>query len=317
MEDPEKCRSLVCDASGIIIAEMVYRCMICHYVTDNIQEAKNHYQSLHMHDEDDEEADSQHGAHGGVGHHHNNHNSHHPSIKQVPSSTESMLSKDKAHVNRSLQQQRKSINNSLTNNNNNNNNNNPLVPDISLYEDESPKSYRATPDNSALNLSSSAGGAVAANNGSSTKSGYVTCAVCNVTRYYSCVQRRYGQFTCVTCYRYFRTFLLKPKRYACPSLGECALNVRTRCRACWIKACISVFSVDARRQQVIQANLPVKRAGSIKIPPDGIPQNLSIGNYSASENGDHDAADSPLSLPVKVEMGDDGMDMLEARGVAH
>ena len=104
------------------------------------------------------------------------------------------------------------------------------------------------------------------NSSSNTKSGYVNCAVCGVTRFYSCVQRRYGQFTCVTCYRYFRTFLLKPKKYACPNLGQCPLNVRTRCRACWIKGCISVFSVDSRRQQVLQANLPVKKLSSGSSP---------------------------------------------------
>lgn len=92
-----------------------------------------------------------------------------------------------------------------------------------------------------------------------SKSGYVNCAVCNVTRFYSCVQRRYGQFTCVTCYRYFRSFMLQPKRYSCPRLGECLLNVRTRCRACWIKACIDLFTVDAVRKQIIEANRPLRR----------------------------------------------------------
>lgn len=123
----------------------------------------------------------------------------------------------------------------------------------------------------------------------------MTCAVCNVTRYYSCVQRRYGQFTCVTCYRYFRTFLLKPKKYACPNLGGCPLNVRTRCRACWIKACITVFSVDARRQQVIQANLPVKKGSG---PPKLLAQpaiEYPHNNNNNDENGDH-RSESPDSL---------------------
>lgn len=55
-----KCRSLVCDSSGIIIAEMVYRCMICYYVTDSITEAKDHYSMAHMQEEeeDDEESDN-------------------------------------------------------------------------------------------------------------------------------------------------------------------------------------------------------------------------------------------------------------------
>lgn len=355
-DDGDKCRSLVCDPSGIIIAEMVYRCMICHYVSEAMAEARHHYQSVHMQDDDEEDA-----------------RHHEPQSR----STESMLYKDKTSVNRSLQQQyatkhqarpqpsRQSLNHA-----------NPLIPDVklSLYDDDAvvQPPYKG-PDGHAINLSSEChllhdrkphatadrrsahvtyathalfvqigSGAnhtppvphhqPTTNGTTSTKSGYVTCAVCSVTRYYSCVQRRYGQFTCVTCYRYFRTFLLKPKRYACPSLGECALNVRTRCRACWIKACISVFSVDARRQAVIQANLPVKRAGSIKLPAS-IPQQLNALDYTldnhtpahqpqsklsaefAHENGDRDDADSPNSLSAngsKDEMyADDGMDMLE------
>lgn len=98
--------------------------------------------------------------------------------------------------------------------------------------------------------------------GTNSKSGFITCAVCNITRWYSCVQRRYGQYTCVTCYRYFRTFLIKPKKYSCPNLGKCPLNVRTRCRACWIRGCIEAFTVDPKRQAVIDANLPLKKMPS-------------------------------------------------------
>lgn len=94
-----------------------------------------------------------------------------------------------------------------------------------------------------------------------TKSGYVNCAVCSVTRYYSCVQRRYGQYTCVTCYRYFKSFFDKPERYSCPNLGKCQLNVRNRCRACWIKACIDLFQVDLEKQQLIETYAPVKHHG--------------------------------------------------------
>lgn len=103
------------------------------------------------------------------------------------------------------------------------------------------------------------------------------------------VQRRYGQFTCVTCYRYFRTFLLKPKRYACPTLGQCPLNVRTRCRACWIKGCISVFSVDSRRQAVIEANLPLRRhnAGTAGNGPTKslLPPPPPLASFASETNG--------------------------------
>ena len=117
------------------------------------------------------------------------------------------------------------------------------------------------------------------------KSGYVNCAVCGVTRFYSCVQRRYGQFTCVTCYRYFRTFLLKPKKYSCPNLGECLLNVRTRCRACWLKACIDVFSVDLRRQHVIDDFRPVR-----KLPSKQTSSSLNSTQIVDSNNDDNNIA---------------------------
>ena len=48
VDDRVGCRSLVCDSSGIIIAEMVYRCMICAFVSDSINSAQKHYKTSHM-----------------------------------------------------------------------------------------------------------------------------------------------------------------------------------------------------------------------------------------------------------------------------
>ena len=116
-EDGDKCRSLVCDPSGIIIAEMVYRCMICHYVSEAIQESREHYQSVHMQDENDEED----------GHHESR-------------STESMLYKDKAQVNRSLQQHKQMLQQQRRSMN-------PMIPDLnlSMYEDDrlTPRSFKS------------------------------------------------------------------------------------------------------------------------------------------------------------------------------
>lgn len=52
-DDQERCRSLVCDPNGIIVAEMVYRCMICFYVSDTMQDARSHYVTKHIEEEDD------------------------------------------------------------------------------------------------------------------------------------------------------------------------------------------------------------------------------------------------------------------------
>lgn len=92
------------------------------------------------------------------------------------------------------------------------------------------------------------------------KPGHVSCAVCGVVRYYSCVYRRYGQFTCQVCYRFFRTFFAKPHQYTCTNLGRCPLDVRVRCRACWIYACINLYTVDGQRKQILDTYAPLNKA---------------------------------------------------------
>jgi len=92
------------------------------------------------------------------------------------------------------------------------------------------------------------------------KPGHVSCAVCGVVRYYSCVYRRYGQFTCQVCYRFFRTFFAKPNQYTCTNLGSCPLDVRVRCRACWIQACINLYTVDGQRKQILDTYRPLNKA---------------------------------------------------------
>lgn len=77
--------------------------------------------------------------------------------------------------------------------------------------------------------------------GSGGRPGFITCAICNITKYYSHVQRRHGQFSCGTCscceisftsefkvYRFllepcskfFGRFLRNPKQYYCPKNGK-------------------------------------------------------------------------------------------------
>ena len=87
---------------------------------------------------------------------------------------------------------------------------------------------------------------------------------------------------------------MKPKKYSCPNLGKCPLNVRTRCRACWIRGCISAFTVDPKRQAVVDANLPLKKMpstptkGSIVpfVPPSDSPDDANAISPSLSnDNG--------------------------------
>lgn len=97
-------------------------------------------------------------------------------------------------------------------------------------------------------------------NGTCTiKSGYITCPVCSCTKFYTTLQRRYGQFSCVGCYRFFKEFFVKPKRYGCPQLGQCPLDQRTKCKGCWMKKCIDVYTVDDTRRELLVAHRPVKK----------------------------------------------------------
>ena len=120
-----KCRSLVCDSSGIIIAEMVYRCMICYYVTDSITEAKDHYTMVHMQEEEEEEDESDHRLDSKnssiVSHHHKS---------AAAAAAEAMMRFASGSLNRNLPS------NGIPSN--------PLLPDISLFEDHSPLKFGNT-----------------------------------------------------------------------------------------------------------------------------------------------------------------------------
>lgn len=59
---------------------------------------------------------------------------------------------------------------------------------------------------------------------------HITCPVCTGTYFYRSLQRRYGQFACVSCYRFIRAFLLAPARYVCDENGNCSLKQARRCK---------------------------------------------------------------------------------------
>jgi hypothetical protein len=113
--DSQKCRSLVCDSTGIIIAEMVYRCMICNSVTDSITEAKAHYQTTHM--EEDEEQDEDYKFSPSESMRYTS-----PYNQQQQSQPSSSAGRNTAdHLSRQSSSSFR----------------NPLVPDVSLYEENS------------------------------------------------------------------------------------------------------------------------------------------------------------------------------------
>ena len=114
----------------------------------------------------------------------------------------------------------------------------------------------------------------AGTNGTCTiKSGYITCPVCSCTKFYTTLQRRYGQFSCVGCYRFFKEFFVQPKRFTCPNLGECVLDQRTKCKACWIQRCIDIYTVDDSRKAVLLAHRPLKKSTSSSVKSSSVANN--------------------------------------------
>ncbi|XP_074596298.1 uncharacterized protein LOC141851450 isoform X2 [Brevipalpus obovatus] len=186
------CRSLVCDGNGIIIAEMVYRCMICAFISDSIGDAQRHYQVRHM------EGDSQPST----------------SVKHEP---------------------------------------------IDFLDEED--------DSDAGPLSTSYT--------SNARGGFVTCAVCHITKFYASVQRRYGQFTCMGCAKFFGRFLLKPRKYCCPNLGKCPLDATPRCKACLLLACIETYSIDEKRMKIVNMHRPVRKSATLNRTQAGSSANIA------------------------------------------
>lgn len=61
------------------------------------------------------------------------------------------------------------------------------------------------------------------------------------------------------CAKFFGRFLLKPRKYCCPSLGACPLDVSPRCKGCLLKACIDTYNIDERRMVIVNANRPLRK----------------------------------------------------------
>ena len=155
-------------------------------------------------------------------------------------------------------------------------------------------------------------------NGTCTiKSGYITCPVCSCTKFYTTLQRRYGQFSCVGCYRFFKEFFVKPKRYGCPNLGSCPLDVRTKCKGCWIKKCIDTYSVDEQRKSLLMAHRPVKKAAAGKSPTTRQQQHH---HHQQQQTAGHSHVNNSISSPVNdssnenIEPDHDGLDEEEEDG---
>ncbi|RWS15603.1 uncharacterized protein B4U79_17903 [Dinothrombium tinctorium] len=99
------------------------------------------------------------------------------------------------------------------------------------------------------------------------KPGYLTCAICDATKYYCRVTTRFGQYACEPCYRQYVKYLKNPLQFYCFKDGKCKVtpsdvtHVSTHsdpCQGCWLKACIEKFIIDKNVHDNIVANFMPK-----------------------------------------------------------
>ena len=221
-DDRDGCRSLVCDSNGIIIAEMVYKCMLCAYISDSICDAQKHYQMRHIENENRKESKSQ--TEIESNHYSNDLDDYSESIIDEELASCSAITYNLPSGLKELQKFTPINSKSL------------IKRTITTYP-SSPVSFANTPLSLAKSKSMTlfsiimpiakilyfcnsiiSDGPNVTPSGT-TRGGFVTCAVCNITKFYASVQRRYGQFTCMGCAKFFGRFLLKPRKYCCINLG--------------------------------------------------------------------------------------------------
>ena len=257
------CRSLICDPNGIIIAETVYRCMICCHISDSVARSQSHYYKHHM--KDDERP---------------------PTSDQDPPQREPEMIdvRDEEVDDDETGEEDYSLNTSPTQLNQTgavitygsrgrNDQHHHKNTGSSIISNMNPSkktsgNFVYSPSPADYVPGRNAQRALAAQNNplNTVRGGYVTCAVCNITKYYASVQRRYGQFTCMGCAKFFGRFLIKPRRYVCPNLGSCPLDISPRCKACLLHACINTYIIDDKRMKIVNCNRPLKRSNTINLP---------------------------------------------------
>ncbi|XP_067129301.1 uncharacterized protein [Centruroides vittatus] len=105
--------------------------------------------------------------------------------------------------------------------------------------------------------------------------GTITCAVCRQVKYYSHVQRRFRQFSCEPCGKFFARFVRNPRHYFCPNGGTCVIastgsdssenkwvTPSSRCKACWLKICLEKFVVPSHLQEQLVDFFPTLDASN-------------------------------------------------------
>ena len=302
IDERKGCRSLVCDPTGIIIAETVYRCMICSFISDSVARSQSHYYKKHMKDDERPKSDK------------NGRSKRDPDPIEVPEDDELQeentdededLFEDEEPEATPVQATPKFNQTGTTVTYGN--------KSITTRSDQRSSGLKSTPPSTEKRSSGNfvfspspagyvpgrnAQRALAAqqNPANLVRGGYVTCAVCNITKYYASVQRRYGQFTCMGCAKFFGRFLIKPRRYVCPNLGSCPLDISPRCKACLLQACINTYIIDDKRMAIVNRNRPIKRSLNLKPTPWVNQSAVSSNTVSVSSTSQSTQQSNSLSF---------------------
>lgn len=266
-------RSLICDTNGIVIAEAVYRCMICADVFENLEMIHVHYKLEHLEGElsvmppprgSFSNYSPQSSSSVAVDYEDDNF--------EMPDSATSYDHFDRVNGNwksarsdhlQSVTQPKKKKKPA-----NVNKNKAALVgasPSIEVKIEGEPVVDKNPPG---INHN---------NNKTVNKGGYVTCQVCgknlgiffcilflnfclpfsDLTRFYSHISRRYGVFSCESCAKFFYRYSQKPVKYVCTGDGACPLNIDipgSRCKACLLDACFKKYVLDPKKHPKIFEN---------------------------------------------------------------
>jgi hypothetical protein len=302
-DERKGCRSLICDPNGIIISETVYRCMICSFISDSISQSKSHYYKKHM-KENERPKQEQNGRR----------RKDPEPLEEVPSGEDELEEEPSDETEdedyfvdedpetspqRPLNRAGQASTPSPYSRNPNVQQRRPMT-ESSNSEKKPAGNFVLSPSPAGYVPARNAQKALAAqqNASSQIRGGYVTCAVCNITKYYASVQRRYGQFTCMGCAKFFGRFLINPRRYVCPHLGSCPLDISPRCKACLLHACINTYVIDAERQSIVDRNRPVKRSANINLPSSQSSSSNTLLTTTTTSQQSNSTTPSNSAVPI-------------------
>ncbi|XP_054159228.1 uncharacterized protein LOC128957486 [Oppia nitens] len=227
-------RSLVCDANGIIVAEMVYRCMICSAINEGLEDAQRHYQMEHIDDNGVEKNSSQ-------------------PLMAMDSDLED---EDDLSMNFEESMYEEMDGNQVATNS---------VTVMNQFDNRPNKPMNfAQPSNFMMAGSPYDSPAPVKPSPKRVGGGFVTCEVCGLTKYYSHISRRYGVFSCESCAKFFYRYLLKPSKFTCANNGNCSLKIDVpggRCKACLLQACLQKYIIDPKKHPKIFNRTPGSDGG--------------------------------------------------------